>query len=88
LPEAWVNDVKRCVEAGVPQDHIEFHRKLDLALQLAIQDRVQNVPFCWVSADVLYGEDPSFLRSLDKCISSFSNYFDNTLNRYMLLQFC
>jgi SRSO17 transposase len=66
LPEAWINDEKRCTEAGIPQEHIEFHRKHDLALQLVIQARVQGVAFSWVGADGLYGEDPSFLRSLDQ----------------------
>ena len=66
LPEAWINDEKRCIEAGIPQEHIEFHRKHDLALQLVIQARVQGVAFSWVGADGLYGEDPSFLRSLDQ----------------------
>jgi SRSO17 transposase len=66
LPEAWINDEKRCIEAGIPQEHIEFHRKHDLALQLVIQARVQGHAFSWVGADGLYGEDPSFLRSLDQ----------------------
>ena len=66
LPEAWVNDEKRCIEAGIPQEHIESHRKHDLALQLVIQARLQGVAFGWVGADSLYGEDPSFLRSLDQ----------------------
>lgn len=66
LPKAWVNDEKRCLEAGVPQEHIEFHRKHDFALQLVIQARIQGVQFGWVGADSFYGEDPSFLRSLDQ----------------------
>jgi len=66
LPEIWVNDEERCEEAGIPQEHIEFHRKYDLALQLVIQVRVQGVEFEWVGADGLYGEDPSFLRALDQ----------------------
>lgn len=66
LTEAWVNDEKRCIEAGIPQEQIEFHRKHDLALQLVIQARLQGVAFGWVGADSLYGEDPSFLRSLDQ----------------------
>jgi len=66
LTEAWVNDEKRCLEAGVPQENIEFHRKHDLALQLVIQARLQGVQFAWVGADSLYGEDPCFLRSLDQ----------------------
>ena len=66
LTEAWVNDEKRCIEAGIPQEQIEFYRKHDLALQLVIQARLQGVAFGWVGADSLYGEDPSFLRSLDQ----------------------
>ena len=66
LTEAWINDEKRCIEAGIPQEHIEFHRKHDLALQLVIQARLQGVDFSWVGADSLYGEDPSFPRSLDQ----------------------
>lgn len=66
LPEAWINDPKRCLGAGVPQEHIEFNRKSDLALQLVIQARVQAIDFGWVGADSLYGEDPCFLRSLDQ----------------------
>jgi SRSO17 transposase len=53
-------------ESGIPQEHIEFHRKLDLVLQLVIQARLQGVSFGWVGADSLDGEDPSFLRSLDQ----------------------
>ena len=66
LTEAWIKDEKRCIEAGIPQEHIEFHRKHDLALQLVIQARLQGVDFSWVGADSLYGEDPSFPRSLDQ----------------------
>ena len=32
LPKAWVDDEERCLEAVVPQEHIELHRKHDLAL--------------------------------------------------------
>ncbi len=66
LPKAWIDDEKRCLEAGVPQENIEFHRKQDLALQLVIQARLQAVAFGWVGADGFYGEDPSFLRALDQ----------------------
>jgi len=45
---------------------LEFHRKHDLALQLVIQARLQGVNFQWVGADGLYGEDPAFLRMLDR----------------------
>jgi len=66
LPKAWINDEKRCLEAGIPREHIEYYRKHDLALQLVIQARTQRVDFSWVGADSLYGEDPCFLRALDQ----------------------
>lgn len=71
MPESWVNDKARCVEAGVPQEAIEFHRKQDLALQLVIQARVQGVEFGWVGADSFYGKDPFFLRFLDEMHETF-----------------
>jgi SRSO17 transposase len=66
LPEAWTNDEQRCIEAKIPQEDIEFHRKQDLALQLVIQARAQGVKFQWVGADSFYGKDPFFLRELDQ----------------------
>jgi SRSO17 transposase len=66
LPESWTNDEQRCLEAKIPQEDIEFHRKQDLALQLVIQARAQGVKFQWVGADSFYGKDPSFLRELDQ----------------------
>jgi len=71
LPKCWVNDEKRCLEAGIPHEHIEIHRKHDLALQLVIQARIQGVDFQWVGADSLYGEDPAFLRTLDQMHETF-----------------
>jgi hypothetical protein len=66
FPEARVTDEKRCIEAGVPQEHIGFHRQLDVVFQLVIQVRLHGVAFGWGSADSLYSEDQRFLRSLDQ----------------------
>ena len=66
LPESWVNDKPRCLEAGVPEEDIEFYRKQELALQLVIQARAQGVAFNWVGGDSFYGKDSCFLRSLDQ----------------------
>jgi len=41
LPEAWVNDKKKCLKTGIAQEHIDFHRKHNLALQLVIQACLQ-----------------------------------------------
>lgn len=66
LPETWIDDKERCIEAGIPREEIVFQRKHDQALQLVLQARIQGVEFAWVGADSLYGEDPSFLRALDQ----------------------
>lgn len=71
LPENWVNDKQRCLEAGVAEEDIEFYRKQDLALQLVIQARAQGVEFNWVGGDSFYGKNPSFLRSLDQMHETF-----------------
>jgi SRSO17 transposase len=66
LPEAWVKNPPRCIAAGVPAEAIEFNRKHDLAIQMVISTRARGVRFNWIGCDGFYGEDPSFLRTLDQ----------------------
>lgn len=66
LPRNWTDDPSRCREAGVPDEHIEFHRKHDLALQMIIMARARGLEYNWIGFDALYGEDPAFLRFLDE----------------------
>lgn len=66
LPEVWTNDKSRCLAAGVPQEHIVFKRKHDLALEMVTHARALGLSFNWVGCDGLYGQDPDFLRYLDK----------------------
>ena len=65
LPEAWANDEKRCVEAGIPKDKIIFKTKHELALEMICHARRIGVRFSWVGFDAFYGDNPAFLRSLD-----------------------
>ena len=65
LPKEWVKDSQRCIAAGVPEEAIEYNRKHDLALQMVISTRSRGVRFNWIGCDSFYGDDPSFLRSLD-----------------------
>jgi len=65
LPQAWVDDKKRCEKAGIPDEFIEFQHKQELALQLIIEARIFGVQFEWVGVDSFYGKDPAFLRILE-----------------------
>lgn len=64
LPEAWIDEPERCRAAGVPEGHIVFKRKHDLAVELIEQARARGLRFQWVGFDGLYGADPALLRAL------------------------
>jgi SRSO17 transposase len=66
LPENWVEDPERCEAAGVPSHRIKLLRKHDLALEMVEGARQKGISFSWVGCDGFYGEDPAFLRDLDK----------------------
>lgn len=65
LPQEWVDDPGRCRKAGIPEEHIVFKKKSELALQMVEQALAHDLPFAWVSADGGYGKEPGFLRSLE-----------------------
>lgn len=71
MPQSWIDDVDRCRKAGVPEEHIEFQRKQNLAAQLVIASRLRSADFGWVGFDAFYEEDPAFLRLLDELGETF-----------------
>ena len=56
LPQSWVQDDKRRREAGVP-DAIGTASKSELARQMIKRVLAAGIPFAWVAADALYGDD-------------------------------
>src|SRR5205814_2273053 len=56
LPQSWVQDQQRRREAGVP-DAIGTASKSELARQMIRRVRASGIPFAWVAADALYGDD-------------------------------
>ncbi len=71
LPMSWTNDPDRCLEAGVPEDRLEYRKKTELALDLVQSARANGVEFQWVGGDAFYGDDPGFLRQLDQMGETF-----------------
>ncbi len=65
LPETWANDPERCREAGLPEEHIVFKTKSELALEMVAHAHSTSIRFNWIGADGGYGKEPGFLRSLD-----------------------
>ena len=56
LPKEWTEDRERCARAGIPE-HRAFHTKPALARQMLARLLAAQVPFRWVTADSIYGDD-------------------------------
>lgn len=63
LPEAWTKDRARCDAAGVPASVI-FRTKPELAAEMVENAVRAGMPCRWVTADSLYGNSPTFVRTL------------------------
>ena len=56
LPQSWSEDRERCQQAGIP-DEIAFATKPALALTMLQRAVAGEVPFGWVTADSIYGDN-------------------------------
>ncbi len=65
LPQEWINDRKRCQEAGVPTT-VRFATKPQLAQRMLIRAWHQGVTAAWVTGDTVYGHDGKFRRFLEE----------------------
>ena len=66
LPEEeWAKDLERRRRAHVPEE-VEFRKKPEIALSLVDLSHEWGVPFGFVVADSGYGENPEFLKGLQK----------------------
>lgn len=59
LPKEWTTDRQRCRDAGIG-DEVAFATKQVLAQKMIQRALEANVPFGWVTADELYGQDTKF----------------------------
>src|SRR5450755_2413418 len=57
LPEKWTADRDRCRAAGTGDD-VAFATKPELARQMLERAVKAGVPFAWVAADEVYGQNP------------------------------
>ncbi len=56
LPESWTQDQERRDVAGIPTS-IAYIPKTKLARQMIERGKISGIPFAWVAADALYGDD-------------------------------
>ena len=56
LPQSWTEDRERCRQAGIP-DKVPFTTKPELALTMLQRTVASEVPFGWVTADSIYGDN-------------------------------
>ncbi len=56
MPKEWMEDRKRCKEAGVPEDR-QFLTKPQLARQMFQRVIGSGLPLKWITADSVYGDD-------------------------------
>ena len=66
LTEGWCNDPDRCKEAGIPNKNRVFKTKLELALDIIVQQIENGVSFDYIGGDGYYGNDASLARAIDQ----------------------
>jgi SRSO17 transposase len=71
LPQEWVEDSRRCWQAGIPDGEIVARSKAQHALAMVKQARAGGLRFAWVGLDGGYGKEPWLLRALDAAGETF-----------------
>ena len=71
LPEKWVNDLKRCERACVPESERKLQTKIELALEMVWHARETGLRYGWVGADAGYGKGPGFCFALEEIGETF-----------------
>lgn len=65
IPEAWIKDEQRCLNAGIPKKDIVFKTKPQLAIEMIKELDEEGIEYGWVGADALYGRNFEFREALD-----------------------
>jgi SRSO17 transposase len=64
VPQSWIDDPKRCQEAGIPAD-LPFRTKCQMALEQVKRALGNGMRLDWIGFDEGYGGKPSFLLGLE-----------------------
>jgi SRSO17 transposase len=65
MPEVWMEDKRRCTEAGVPED-LKFQTKPELALEMTREATAAGMPYKWVTGDCGYGDSRAIRKWLEE----------------------
>lgn len=65
LPKCWIEDERRCCEAGIAEQ-VEFATKPALARRMLRRAFDSGLEASWVTADEIYGRDSQFRKLLEK----------------------
>lgn len=65
LPEAWVEDAKRCAKAKVPEGERRHRTKTELALEMIQAARDRGSRHAWIGGDEVYGNNDAFTSALE-----------------------
>lgn len=71
LPKEWTDDPQRCLEAGAPQEEIQFRTKDQLAIEIIEHARKEGLKFGWIGADAGYGKSPEVFYRLEAMKETF-----------------
>ena len=71
LPESWIKDQEKSMHAKIPLESQEHKTKPALALEMLDSFISEGIPFGYVQADGLYGNDSKFISGLYKRNVSF-----------------
>ncbi len=71
LPECWTDSEQRMQQAGVPHERYRHKKKTELALAMIESARERKSSHHWIGGDGFYGNDPWFLRQLDRLGETF-----------------
>jgi len=64
LPKEWLDDPRRCREAGIPPGTV-FRTKPELAAAMVESAAARGIRARWLTADEIYGQDTAFLDVVD-----------------------
>ena len=65
LPEKWIADRERCLNAKIPPEEIIFRTKHELGLEMIDNAISEGIPFSFVAMDGFYGGNPELLTKLE-----------------------